>query len=283
MAPHIALPIREYKQFISHRSLKMKVRTFVRDGAVVGLSYIKRVPLSSNWIRFPYYHHVSDDEQQNFHQQLSYMRNFGDFISLDDVISMVNQENGKLNLHGRFFCLTFDDGFKSCITNAMPILQQHGAKATFFIATKFIESNADKYVEQYNTFFSDESFFMEFLSWDDCRKIVSSGMSIGSHTVTHRTLISLSESEVEQELKDSKEKIEKELGITCQHFCAPVGIPGKDFIVNRDPLIVKKTGYKSFLTTQRGVTVEDFDPLFVKRDSILPSWSVSQLRYFFSR
>lgn len=278
MTTHVATPIRTYSQFVSQQTFKVKARTFIRDNVVIALSYMKAINNSaSGWIRFPYYHHVFDDERTMFNKQISYLKNFGDFISLEEAIYMPDPGKGK------FFCLTFDDGFKNCITNALPIIKDNGITATFFVATKFIESDIEKSLPLYNTFFSSKSNYMEFLSWNDCRKMIAEGMSIGSHTMTHRTLISLSDEDVEQELKDSKAKIEEELDVECRHFCAPVGVPDEDFKVSRDPLIARKIGYKSFLTTQRGANRINGNPFHIKRDHVLASWNKQQLRYFFSQ
>lgn len=41
-------------------------------------------------------------------------------------------------LPARAACITFDDGYGDNVTNALPILQQYGAPATFFIATGYL-------------------------------------------------------------------------------------------------------------------------------------------------
>jgi peptidoglycan/xylan/chitin deacetylase (PgdA/CDA1 family) len=36
--------------------------------------------------------------------------------------------------------LTFDDGYRECFSEALPILRRHGAVATFFVATHYVEA-----------------------------------------------------------------------------------------------------------------------------------------------
>jgi peptidoglycan/xylan/chitin deacetylase (PgdA/CDA1 family) len=113
--------------------------------------------------------------------------------------------------------------------------------------------------------------------------MVRAGMTIGSHTVTHRRLIDLSDTEVEYELRSSKEAIEKEIGTACEHFCSPVGRPGIDYDPDRAPAIARSLGYRSFLTTQRGSTVRKPEPMCVDRDHTIAIWGRYQLRYFFAK
>ena len=268
-------PINNFSDFMSAYSWQQRLRSKVRDSAVVSLSPFKRIPRKDNWIRFPYYHHVFNDERESFARQLKYMKNFGDFISLDDAIEMLESDS---SIQGRYFCITFDDGFKNCATNAVPILINHNAPASFFLPTKYIGSASGEALD----FWLPIRVSVEFLNWEDCREMMRSGMSFGAHTVSHRLLIDLSDTEVEKELRDSKEHIEREFQIPCQHFCCPVGQPDIDFSTNRDPEIARRLGYRSFLTTRRGSASRKPKPMLLERDHVIAGWSNHQLRYFFS-
>lgn len=275
-----SLPIRKYRQLQSRLGLKKRIREALRDTAIFALSLMDTSQLKGDWIRFPYYHHVFDDECKNFEKQLKYMKNLGDFISLDDSILLLESDQ---KIKGRYFCITFDDGFKNCLTNAVPMLQKYKVHAAFFLPTKYIGSSSDDYHDTGRIFFSDDRLSVEFLTWEDCSDLLKLGMSIGSHTVNHKTLSSLSDDEVKQELINSKSLIEERLGINCVHFCAPVGVPGRDFILDRDPEIAKKIGYCSFLTTKRGSGSRRSRPFFIERDHMIANWDIYQLRYFFSQ
>ncbi len=273
-------PAQTYRQFTATYSVARKIREFARDQVILALSLTRQIPKNGSWIRFPYYHHVFDDERGSFKKQLQFLRNCGDFISLDDAVAIAEND---AKVDGRYFCITFDDGLKNCVTNALPILLEHNAPAAFFVVTRFIGTSPEKDRELTQSFFDDHEVTVEFMTWDDCRTLSRAGMTVGSHTVSHRVLSSLSPEEVERELRESKVRIEAELGIECRHFCAPVGTPDRDFIVNRDPQIASRLGYKSFLTTQRGSASRPLRPHFIERDHVLPSWDAYQLRYFFSR
>jgi peptidoglycan/xylan/chitin deacetylase (PgdA/CDA1 family) len=272
-------PIRTYAEFSRHSGSSERLRNVARDAAVLALSIGRNIRSTSGWIRFPYYHHVFDDERHGFTRQLNYLRRFGEFISLDDAVGLLNSGG---TIDGRYFCITFDDGFKNCLTNAVPILLDKGAPAVFFMTTGYIDTDLEKDVEKLLGFFDLGTILMEFLSWRDCCDMVAVGMTIGSHTVNHVRLAKLSEEEVLHELTTSKEMIENKLGQVCDHFCSPFGIPDHDYKVERDPNLVRSSGYKSMSTTERGATRQGDLPYQLCRDHILANWGNHQLRYFLS-
>ena len=268
-----------YRQFRAGESPRERVRTVIRDSAVNVLAKRRTVPLS-NWIRFPYYHHVFDDQRVGFEAHLRWMKNLATPISLDDAVVMLADDAG---IDGRYFCVTFDDGYKNCITNALPILAGLGIPAAFFIPVAFVGAGTEeRNIALLGRIAAYDRSLTEFLDWDDCRRLLAEGMTIGSHSVSHPRLIDLSASEVEHELVASKQAIEGQLGVECRHFSCPKGRPGLDFVVDRDPHIAAQLGYRSFLTTRRG-TAHQRLPMLIHRDHMVASWSVDQLRYFFSR
>ena len=272
-------PTSSYAEFSKHFGRVGRFRAMARDAAVLALSIGRDIRNTSDWVRFPYYHHVFDDERGGFVRQLEYLRGFGEFISLDDVVHLLDSGDA---IDGRYFCITFDDGFKNCMTNALPILIDKGVPAAFFVATDYINSNLERDREKLLSFFNSGQVLMEFLNWDDCRKMSAAGMTIGSHTVNHARLKDLSEENVQWELNTSKAMIEENLSQNCNHFCSPFGIPGRDYNVERDPGLVHAAGYKSMLTTERGATHQGALPHQIRRDHTLANWGNHQLRYFLS-
>jgi peptidoglycan/xylan/chitin deacetylase (PgdA/CDA1 family) len=269
-------PLESFSAYLAAHTNYQLWRRQARDTTIFLLSCLSRVPTNAHWIRFPYYHHVFDDEQAGFISHLRYMQNLGDIISLDDAVEILESN---APIQGRYFCITFDDGFKNCATNAVPILLDHQATAAFFLPTSYIGRSVDGPL----AFCRPLQIAMEFLTWDDCRQMIRSGMSLGSHTVSHPQLIDLSDDEVERELRESKEHMERELNVPCEHFCCPTGRPGIDFRVERSPEIARQLGSRSFLTTRRGSSQRKSVPMMIERDHTIADWSNYQLRYFFSR
>ena len=272
-------PIRTYRDFIAGRSALASARDVARDALLRVLAAGRSPKSSSGWIRFPFYHHVFDDERRDFARQLDFMAAHGDFIGLDDAVAML--ESGEA-VDGRYFCLTFDDGFKNCVANAAPILADKKAPATVFVVTRYVGATPERDRELLKRFYSAGDRLVEFLDWDDCRRMVAAGFGVGSHTVNHAHLADLDGSAVEAELRDSKARIEAETGRPCRHFCCPFGRADVDFIPGRDPEIARRVGFASFLTGHRGANRRGDSPLFVRRDHLLAAWGEHQLRYFLS-
>ncbi len=82
--------------------------------------------------------------------------------------------------------LTFDDGYRSQYTNAKPILDKYGYKATFYIVCNYIENNGR-------------------LKWEDITALHKEGYDIGSHTMNHADLSQTSKKETQYEIAESKQ------------------------------------------------------------------------------
>lgn len=101
--------------------------------------------------------------------------------------------------------LTFDDGHNNHYSAAYPLLKKYDMKGVFFIISGK-PGNDDNYA-----------------SWEQIAEMAEGGMEIGSHTVNHLNLAELGETELIQELKDSKELIEEKVGVSVISLCYPAG------------------------------------------------------------
>ncbi|MBI4967545.1 MAG: polysaccharide deacetylase family protein [Rhodospirillales bacterium] len=275
------IPVRTYAAYIAHGDgrarLRAQLRDRLRDGALRVLALTRSPTRTSGWIRFPYYHHVFDDERSGFARQLDWMRNVGEFLALDDAVALL--QSGQ-PIPGRFFCLTFDDGFKNVLSNAAPILDRFGVKATVYVASAYVGLDPLRDRERLLGFYDHRQLLLEFLDWTDCRAWIAAGHAVGSHTHTHARLAALDEAGVSVELAGSKTAIEGETGRPCQHFCAPFGRPGIDYRSERDPDLARLAGYRSFASGRRGPMTAGGPVYDLSRDHLLANWGNHQLRYF---
>ena len=239
-----------------------------------------RPPMEKEWILFQFYHWVLDDERGAFRKQLQFLRRHGDFISLDDAISALQSPS---DIGGRYFCVTFDDGFKNWITNAVPVLKELDVPAAFFLPTKYIGLDLDrdwgKIAPFYQSSWGRYGRFFEFLNWDECRQIAAEGFTLGSHTCSHARLTSLESGEAEEELQLSKQTIEEQVGRPCRHFCCPWGKSVRDFDPAVHPEMARRAGYVSFLTTDYGLNLPGGSAFAIKRIGTDPDLRLSMLRY----
>lgn len=111
--------------------------------------------------------------------------------------------------------LTFDDGTTDWVSEALPVLVRHGAPATFYVATDFVEGRRP---------FPGEG---APVSWGGLQEIMASGLAtIGSHTHTHALLDRADGPSTAEELDRSIDLIGERLGVACPHFAYPKALLG---------------------------------------------------------
>lgn len=220
--------ITTFAQFEQQTGLQTRLRNLARKAAIAGLSLNRKIDRTSNWIRLPYYHHVFEDEKRDFERQLKHLKNFGDFISMDDVQELIS---GDQPLNGRYFCVSFDDGFANCYSNMLEISASLDVPVIIYLPTSYIGLNTQEEHEreQLLNFFPGEGKLLPFLSWEQCAKMLEHKVSFGSHTHSHANLSKIGADEIEKELQLSKSIIEQKLGVECKHFACPWGRSHLDF------------------------------------------------------
>jgi peptidoglycan/xylan/chitin deacetylase (PgdA/CDA1 family) len=106
--------------------------------------------------------------------------------------------------------LTFDDGASSVLANAAPVIRHHGVPATAFIVTGWADGRHYRGHEQ-------------VLDWDGVRALISAGIAVASHSVTHRDFGKLGPDETRRELETSRERLRGMLDIESDEFAVPFG------------------------------------------------------------
>jgi peptidoglycan/xylan/chitin deacetylase (PgdA/CDA1 family) len=115
-----------------------------------------------------------------------------------------------------------------------------------------------------------------FLSWEEVRQLDNRDFSIGSHSVSHPILTTLSPSQLVSELSTSKSRIESELGKPCPWLAYPNGGPA-DF----SPAVIaaaEETGYKVAFTLMERINRRLLDPLAIDRICIPGELSENSFR-----
>lgn len=162
----------------------------------------------------------------------------------------------------RTLAITFDDCYRDNL-DAAHVLAAHGLPATFFIPTAFVGTD--------HVFPWDLSLKrMPNLSWDDVRQMHQLGFEIGSHTVTHPDMGTISADQVRYELVESKAVLEDRLGSRVRWFAYPFG--GVDnFRADCLPLL-RQAGYDGGLSAYDGLIYRGMDSVVLPRVPV-PSFS----------
>lgn len=103
------------------------------------------------------------------------------------------------------------------------------------------------------------------LSWGELRQMVEEGWEVGSHTVNHVILTRVQASVVNDELRKSKETLQRELQCPISLFAYPNG-KQPDFDLSIKGL-VRQAGYKAAVTTLDGLNDRSTDPFEMRRRS----------------
>lgn len=179
-----------------------------------------------------------------FVKQLKYLKANGfKTLTLDELYDHLN--SGK-KIPKKSVVLTFDDGYKDNYTKVYPLLKQYGFKATVFVQTD--KTDKDDY----------------FLTSSQIKELSENGVEIGSHTVTHKDLSTLSNEDQEKELSDSKIILEKIIGKPVNYIAYPYGSCNDE-----SKKIAKNLGYKGAIGILDEYTNEDTDIFEISRRAVI--------------
>jgi peptidoglycan/xylan/chitin deacetylase (PgdA/CDA1 family) len=118
------------------------------------------------------------------------------------------REDVGFSVGGHIPILTFDDGELNNFRHVFPILKEFGFTGYFFITTSRIGRPG-------------------YIDLHELQIMNTSGMTIGSHGVTHRILTALSAEELDRELRQSKELLEQITHKPVASFSVPRGFYDK--------------------------------------------------------
>jgi peptidoglycan/xylan/chitin deacetylase (PgdA/CDA1 family) len=108
--------------------------------------------------------------------------------------------------------LSFDDGMDDNHSVVLPLLREHGVRATVYVTTGLIGKP--------NPWMAPESG-ARMMTVDELRDLVAAGFEIGAHTVSHPDLSRLGFDECLREMRESRDELERTLGVEVRMFAYP--------------------------------------------------------------
>jgi len=244
---------------------------------------------------------------------------------------------GKIDSKVKYATIMFDDGYKDNFEYALPILEKHNCKASFYVVTDCINENTptwtyiidylfhhtkqvikidnqilknleafhdadlstkelrikfikklkpelkktdhkirNRVIEYFQKVYNDVQIPKMMMNWDDLKIMMNKGHYIGSHTVTHPALSTISSIEVlKYELGASKNEIAEKLGHESLTISYPVG-SHNDQVME----ISQKLGYKIGLAVKQNISNPEEHSLFdIPRIELYnESWFKTKLR-----
>ena len=178
---------------------------------------LQRKPVS----RFVTFHDILPETLGRFEANLHFLKQSTNVVSLDDFFS------GRLSPEKINVVITFDDGYKSWVSHAVPVLKKLGLPATFFVSSGFVGLSKEHEAEFVRSkLFSTMGFrrITGGLNFEDVRRIVEEGFIVGGHTINHCNLAELRDSvQVRYEIAEDKLRLEKITGTKIEYFSYPSG------------------------------------------------------------
>jgi|GEM_PF-1512044 len=179
------------------------------------------VILLKNTIPILLYHRVDDSGEIHAISPEELERHFR-FLAERGWKSLSSDEfaavaRGDARASPRSFLITFDDGFASVRTAALPLLRKYDFNALSFIATELIKPDPENTPQPGST--DAGTVENPYLSWEQLRELQASGrVDCQSHSHSHGILSKLSLVQIEKDLRTSVELLSAQLRLPLTHF-----------------------------------------------------------------
>jgi peptidoglycan/xylan/chitin deacetylase (PgdA/CDA1 family) len=129
--------------------------------------------------------------------------------------------------------VSFDDGWANQYLNALPVMQANGLVGTYNIITGSIGDTPD------------------YMTLNQIKDVLAKGNEIGSHTITHSDLTTVSQTQLVQEMSQSQATLQSDLGVPITDFAYPYGA------YNANTISVGQQYYTSQRSVDAGFNTKD--------------------------
>lgn len=193
---------------------------------------------------------ISPDD---FRMQMQFLyKNGYNATSLFEMVRMIKEKNP---ISPKTLAITFDDGYRDFLENALPVLKEFDFCATLFVSPGLIDKKIDA---------GDIFYTSKILSWDELNLLKHSNIFFGSHGYSHRKLSGLDLNALNEELSTSKRRLEEELKISVDALSYPYGS-----FDNTVKETAKGLGYEYALTGRAGSVSNNSDSMALNRVEIM--------------
>lgn len=192
-----------------------------------------------------------------FERQLDWLADRGfHFVRLSEAVDFAL---GRKALDRPAVLITIDDGCRSVLTRAAPILRARRIPAALFVTT-----DPSAYVFHLRP-------GEQQLTPDDLQSLAEDGLEFGAHGATHRPMNKLSDAQLADELLRPRRQLEAWIGRPIR----ALAVPG-NWYDERVLLRARAAGYQAVFTSDRGVIQSGCDPMKLPRINVSGNWTLTQ-------
>lgn len=133
--------------------------------------------------------------------------------------------------------ITFDDGYRSVLERAFPLMQAEGVVGTCFLSTRYsgtsrrFDHDAEESVRP----------FLDVMEWPEVQLLAEAGWEMGGHTRNHRRVSELEGDELHSEVAGPASDLAEVLGSPPATFAYPFGL--EEDISPEAVAVAEATGY----------------------------------------
>jgi alpha-maltose-1-phosphate synthase len=269
--------LREARQRHSHTSKRAarKSRSLIAKGIGVGATVgalARRAVHTPGAVVFAY-HDIGDDPRtstsysispRQFREQLETAISYGTrFVHLRALVDEL-RAGAPID---RLGAITFDDGLAGVSAHALEVLTDLGLPATVFVVSGVLGREPPWWPGSART-----------MTEQELRELVAAGVHVGSHTITHRSLRSLTHDELAGELRDSRDALERLTGERVDLLAYPSG--------HHNPVVreaAAAAGYRAGFTFHNGRVLTGADPFALPRLTMWAGQNRVRLTYHLAR
>jgi peptidoglycan/xylan/chitin deacetylase (PgdA/CDA1 family) len=178
-------------------------------------------------------------------------------LTFNDLLDFFELKKSYSQFPKKPVLLTFDDGYKDNLTNALPLLAKYKFRAQLFLLSK---------PETHNWWDQHDGPTFALMNYEERQQLAKQKIfEIGSHSHHHVKLTEIPEENVLQDLTFSKQLLEKEFNTNVCAVAYPFGVTNKT-VQN----LAKKAGYSFGVNTSTGELLLSDDLFNIFRVNIFP-------------
>jgi peptidoglycan/xylan/chitin deacetylase (PgdA/CDA1 family) len=165
----------------------------------------------------------------------------------------------------RAVLITFDDGYRDNLENALDVLGRHRYPAVLFMPIGYLDTSLPLPHEEH---LAQRGVLNRTLDWVDLPDLERGGIRVEAHGISHRPLADLEVDEAAREIALSKLRLEDALGRPVRAFAYVKGSEAHYKPVHLS--LLRQAGYDLAFTSVSGANSPRTDPLRLHRYNVEP-------------